>query len=281
MDALSLDQTAEIVEMSEANMYRTIFDAAPPDFAAKHGISWREVGGATALTLKALPTAALLNRVIGLGIREPATEAMIAELIEQHTRDKTVLCISVGPSAKPAQLPDWLKARGFVHTSNLAKMIRGTEPAPQVETDLRIEPVDETTTAQFGTVVQVAFGMPAWTAEWFAYWTEHPDVYGFLAYDGDEPVGGGALVVSGEWGSLGAGGTLPDYRRRGSQSAIFARRIQKGIEMGCRWLTTETGESTPERPNPSYNNMVRTGFKLAYLQSWYVYTPETMKEASG
>jgi hypothetical protein len=28
---------------------------------------------------------------------------------------------------------------------------------------------------------------------------------------------------------------------------------------GCRWLATETGSETPERPNPSLHNMRRKG----------------------
>jgi len=55
----SVEQMADIVEMSEANMYRTIWDSAPPDYAVQYGVSWQQVGGATALFLKALPTIAL------------------------------------------------------------------------------------------------------------------------------------------------------------------------------------------------------------------------------
>jgi hypothetical protein len=98
-----------------------------------------------------------------------------------------------------------------------------------------------------------------------------PDIYSYVAYAGDEPAGAGALAVTGELGSLFNGATVPKFRRRGAQGAIMARRIEDGIKLGLRWLTTETGESTPEMPNPSYNNMLRTGFKLAYLRPFYEY----------
>jgi hypothetical protein len=35
------------------------------------------------------------------------------------------------------------------------------------------------------------------------------------------------------------------------------------------WFASETYEDTPEHPNPSYRNMLRNGFKLAYLQKYY------------
>ena len=33
---------------------------------------------------------------------------------------------------------------------------------------------------------------------------------------------------------------------------------------GCRWFVTETGEDLPDRPNPSFRNMMRAGFHVAY-----------------
>ena len=40
--------------------------------------------------------------------------------------------------------------------------------------------------------------------------------------------------------------------------------------MGCEWFVTETGEDTVANPNPSYHNMLRTGFKPAYLRPNYL-----------
>jgi hypothetical protein len=33
---------------------------------------------------------------------------------------------------------------------------------------------------------------------------------------------------------------------------------------------TETGEDLPEKPNPSFRNMMRAGFKLAYQRRNYM-----------
>ena len=51
---------------------------------------------------------------------------------------------------------------------------------------------------------------------------------------------------------------------------MFARRISDGLKVGCKWFVSETGEDTPESPNPSYHNMLRAGFTLAYLRPNYV-----------
>lgn len=50
----------------------------------------------------------------------------------------------------------------------------------------------------------------------------------------------------------------------------MARRLRDGIEMHCKWFVTETGEETTDQPNPSYHNMLRTGFKPAFLRANYV-----------
>ena len=81
---------------------------------------------------------------------------------------------------------------------------------------------------------------------------------------------GGALFVKGDVGWLGIASTLPAYRPRGAQGALMARRIRDGADLGCRWLVTETGEDTPHHPNPSYHNMLRTGFSLAYRRPNYI-----------
>lgn len=73
----------------------------------------------------------------------------------------------------------------------------------------------------------------------------------------------------GDVGWLGFGATLESHRGQGSQSAIFARRIRAAADLGVKLLITETGEELPDRPNPSYRNMLRAGFRLAYpRQNW-------------
>jgi len=45
------------------------------------------------------------------------------------------------------------------------------------------------------------------------------------------------------------------------------------MALGCKWFVTETGEETADEPNPSYHNMLRSGFELAYLRPNYVHQP--------
>ena len=271
--ALTLEEKAAIVELNEASAFRLLWDGISPGLAEEIGGYWQEVGGATAIFLEKFPIP-FFNRVVGLGIHEPATEAMVDELMALYNRIGSPFSVALSPAARPAELSDWLLARGFEHTSNWAKMIRGTEPPPEVETALRLEKADEAWAEHFADIALVAFEMPEWMKPVFEQIIALPGAISYLAFAEDEPAAIGSLIVSGEWGSLVNGATLPDYRRRGGQGAIMAERIREGIALGCRWLTTETGEDTPESPNPSYRNMLRSGFELAYLRPNYTYQPD-------
>ncbi len=37
--------------------------------------------------------------------------------------------------------------------------------------------------------------------------------------------------------------------------------------MGLEWLVTETDEELPDRPNPSYHNIVRAGMPVRYVRA--------------
>lgn len=54
----------------------------------------------------------------------------------------------------------------------------------------------------------------------------------------------------------------------------MARRINDAIAAGCKLIGTETGDDTPDDPNPSYHNMLRTGFTLAYRRPNFLWQPD-------
>ena len=94
--------------------------------------------------------------------------------------------------------------------------------------------------------------------------------YHYIAWEDAIAVACGAMYVHENVGWLGVAGTLPSHRKRGAQSALMARRIQDGLSLGCKWFVTETGEDTADRPNPSFHNMMRNGFALAYQRPNYM-----------
>ena len=90
-----------------------------------------------------------------------------------------------------------------------------------------------------------------------------------MSFAGDTPAGTGALFVQGQhaWSDFGA--TAPEFRRRGSQGAVLARRIDHAVGLGCNRIFTCTGEDVAGDPQHSYRNILRLGFEPTYVRENY------------
>ena len=91
-----------------------------------------------------------------------------------------------------------------------------------------------------------------------------------MSFTGERPAGTGALYVRDGIGYLDWASTHPDFRRRGSQTAILSARLDHAFDAGCKTIVTMTGEAVPEDPQHSYSNILRAGFSEAYLRENWV-----------
>ena len=263
---LTRSQLADLVEFGEAEAYADFFAAAPPDW----NIDVRRIGGAVCLFAPDLPVM-LFNRAIGLGLREPATENVLDDILAEY-RQAGVRGngVQLSPIAQPLDLTRWLAARQLTLRDNWAKVYRAADGSIEARTDLRVEAIDRSRAADVAQIVCTAFGMPSALSVWIENSVGRSGWQYYAALDGDRVVATGALFVRGEVGWLGLGSTYPEYRRRGAQGALMARRIRDAAALGCRWVITETGEDLPQQPNSSFHNMLRTGFQLAYQRPNYL-----------
>jgi GNAT superfamily N-acetyltransferase len=263
MDAI---QVAELVEFGEAEAYADMFAAAPVEW----NLRVERLDSALVLVAPFIDTL-LFNRVLGLGVNEPASEIHLMEAVALYRQvDVRRFGIQLSPIAQPPSLPDWLFARGLQRADNWAKVYRAAAEPIERHTELRVEAIGRKSAADFARVACIAFEMPSTLQPLLENLVDRAGWHVYLAFDGDQPVACGALFVRGEVGWLGVAGTLPAYRRRGGQGSIMARRIRDAARLGCRWVVTETGEDLPGRPNPSFHNMLRTGFTLAYQRPNYL-----------
>jgi GNAT superfamily N-acetyltransferase len=137
-------------------------------------------------------------------------------------------------------------------------------------TDLRAELVGPEAGDDFALVVREAYDLPPEVEDGLAKTPAAAGFNCFVAYAGTEPAAAGALVVRGETGWFGFGATRPSFRRRGGHTALFAARIRHARELGLKQLVTETRERVPGRPSNSYRNIVRAGFRPAYVRPNFV-----------
>lgn len=254
---------AALADEAEALAFADLYAAVPASLRARLGVRVELVAGATALLVPGVPSP-MFNRVLGLGLRQPADVADVHALIDIYrTARSPHWWLHWNPYAAPAGMLSRFAEIGFTQPArrSWAKVLRDSAPAPRIVTDLSIAPAAHAQAARAVEVIVQAFEMPAFMGEWLLGLHGRPQWRLYAATDGADVVGGAFLFTSGEVGWLGMGSVQASHRRRGGQGALMARRIADAIEVGARYLVTETGEPVADEPNPSLANMKRCGFR--------------------
>lgn len=234
--------------------------AAMRDAVRAGGGRAEHVGGAVCLAHPQVPITEM-NRALPLGesIDLDAITRWYAEL-------GTPYVVQVTPER--GDLAAELEHRGFTPGYAWMKFERGREPAAAHDTSLTIAETGDQ--AAFGLTVAEGFGIPAATAAIPSAVVGLPGWTCFVAWDGDEPAAAAAVFVDGAAAWLGIAATRPAFRGRGAQNALIAARIEAGRADGVTTFVTETGERLPDRPAGSYRNVLRGGFREAYLRANWI-----------
>lgn len=257
------------LEKAEQEAWSDVYAAAPGGLRQRFGLRAESIGAAFLLLLERVDHSDF-NRVLGLGVHEPVTESAVDRMLEVY-RSAGIhhFLVHLTPNAQPPEVREWLSARGLVRKRAWAKVWRPAGTAPQITTDLRIFETNASHAMRAAQAVCAGFTMPETLAPWMAALVGRPHWRHFSAWDGDAAVAGGSLFLDGKTAWLGIASTRTSHRNRGAQGALMARRIQAAIAAGCDLIVTEGAEELPEKPNPSYHNMVRAGFRPAYLrENW-------------
>jgi GNAT superfamily N-acetyltransferase len=237
------------------NELERIEGAAMRDAVIAGGGRAEHVGGALCLAHPHVPIIEM-NRALPLGasidLDAVAEWYGSAAYVVQVTPERPELAVE-------------LERRGFTPGYAWMKFERGPEPAAAHETELTIAESDDQ--AAFGFVIAEGFGMPPAAAGVPAAVVGRPGWTCFVAWDADEPAGAAALFVDGGAAWIGIGATRPAFRGRGAQNALIAARIAAAHAQGATVVTTETGERAADRPSGSYRNILRGGFREAYLRA--------------
>ena len=216
------------------------------------------LGGVTVLRADDAPDSPMLNRIVGLGAEEPATQPALDAALKRIGDDVTCY-VAVAPGSQPDMLPTWLRDRGLEPGWGWMTFRRGVDVPPDGRTSLRLVRVGAAEAPAFGRVTAASYGLPAAAATWAASaYKVGWDCW--LALDGDEPAAAAGVYMAEGVGYLGFAATLPEHRGKGAQSALLAERIRHARAAGCDVVVTETGERRDDRPSNSYRNILRAGF---------------------
>jgi GNAT superfamily N-acetyltransferase len=258
----ALDLVRE-VERVERDAWADLYEAAPDHVRAALGVQSRRIGETLLLVCGGIDSLQF-NRLNGLGVFTPARGEEIDEAVAAFDAAGVgdwVIHFAEGADAVELACA----ARGLVpHPMSWAKFAREASPAMEVATVLQVREVGANEADRFGETVAEGFGLPQVMGDWLSALPGRDKWKCFVAFDGEAPVGAGALFIDGANAWLGMGATLADHRGRGAQPALLAARIEAARQAGCQILTTETGIPSGDEAGPSYKNIHRAGFLIAY-----------------
>jgi len=262
---------AEWLEMGEAFAQADSASAVAEQPGNPLGGAVQEIDGAIAVGLTLIDFW-FFNRVVGMGVRQPVTPATLAAVEDFYAGlGLRQGAIHVANGAQPADFPRLLAEGGWTQGGRWVKMWHDLASIDPVADGVRIERIGPEAREAYGDIVMTTFEMPDPVRPIATATVGRPGWSHYLGYEGDAAVAVAALYVRDGVGWLGFGGTLPEHRGKGWQTAMFLQRLADARSAGCRFAVTETGEETEKDPvNHSYRNMVRTGFKLGYARrNWY------------
>jgi GNAT superfamily N-acetyltransferase len=259
------------LEKVEAMAWGDMYKAATPEISKKFGIDIFEAGSAVGGMASKFDVLAL-NRVIGLGIEKDITDKTIENIISKYKKHNVPrFFIQLCSEITNPQLPGRLESNGFHHHNNWVKLYRDISPVTGIKSDLKAKEIGPDDGLTFGKIIVESFDWPKEMAAWIACVIGRPCWKFYMAYDNDMPVATAGMYIHDSTVWIDFAATLESVRGRGAQGLLLKRRIDDAREVGCDTVVVETAEETPEKSAPSYRNMIRYGFKLAYIRPNYIF----------
>ncbi len=207
-----------------------------------------------------------VTQAVGLGLNGPVSREEFDRLEEFYFSRNEAVRVETCPMAD-ATLLEHYKERGY-HVSEFTNvMVRG------IAEDERWKAVEGVEVRQVGPgeidlwTLTVAQGF----AEHFPVTAEILEVMKlfamgknsecYLARVDGRVAGGATLALREKVAGLFGASTLPDFRRRGVQTALLRARLRRAAEAGC-----SMGVSMAQPGSVSQRNIVRQGFRVLYTR---------------
>lgn len=259
------------LERTELAVWSAMYRAAPPAAVTGCGLGIRDFPPAVAMWMSKVDLLAC-NRVVGLDLDGPPDRKTIEAIVDSFEQAMIPrFCLQLAPLVTVGPTITAVTDVGFAPAHNWVRLVRDvTSPGPS-STKLRIEEIGLDLAATFGQILAGGFGWNADLVLPVMAMVGVPKWKFYLAYLNDHPIGTAILVTDDKIGWLGFATTMPEARGHGTQSALIARRILDARTAGCEVLTAETAEQEPKEEEPSYRNILRSGFEVGYIRPNYLY----------
>lgn len=252
------------IERVERRAWEDLLRVFPPALAEAIGLETTEIHHALFLMASRVPQFQF-NWLHGAGLNGDEGESIPTALNRFRAAGQRKYFIQIPPGPHAVVCVDRCRDAGLVeHPLAWAKFCRSTVRPPSGDTPLTIREVGSEERDVFASTAIAGFGMPAPMSAWLAQIVGRPQWHAYVSFSDGIPAGAATLYVDGDYAWVGIGSTIPAMRKRGGQSAMLARRIADAARLGAKYVVTETGVPQPGQPAPSYTNIRKAGFDVAY-----------------
>ncbi len=230
-----------------------------------------DVETVSGITVSIFPGQDGANRVYGLGLERPAQPEMIDAIIDAYRNHGVPeFSLHICPTARPPTLRRMLEDRSFSLESREAVLFRLMPEPDGVDPFFQIRAAEPEDAPRVAAVLKSARAAEvAWT-DVVTRTPGYPGWHVYMAFHDHEPYAVFPMFIQDEAAWLGPVSTLPEFRGRGTESAMLAHGLAQARNLGCLWATTHFDVGLRARPR----NFARNGFELLYLRSRYVWRAE-------
>jgi GNAT superfamily N-acetyltransferase len=207
-----------------------------------------------------------ITQAVGLGLNGPVSLEEFDKLEEFYFKRKEAVRVETCPLADPTLL-EYYKERNY-HVSEfsnvmvrLVRKMRGAkltsglqlQKAGPEELDLWTLTVAQGFAENYPVTQEILNVMKMFSMG------KNAECY--LARINGRVAGGATLAVRGRIAGLFGASTLPEFRKRGVQTALLQVRLKRALEVGC-----ELAVSLAQPGSASQRNMTRQGFQSLYTR---------------
>jgi hypothetical protein len=254
------------LERIECEAWKDLIRMAPPSFVEAVGLQTAEINHALFFMASRIPQFQF-NCLEGTGLNGDDGRSIPEAVRRFRAAGQPKFFVQIPPGPNAFECVRRARELGLIeHPLAWAKFHRLTANPPVVRTSLEIREVGPAEREVFGSTAVAGFGMPPPMLAWLAQLPGRPRWHTYVSYAGSDTAGAGALYVDGDFAWVGVGATRPEMRKKGGQSALLARRIADAARLGAKHVTTETGVPQAGEPAPSYANILKAGFSVAYVR---------------
>lgn len=264
MGAIFLGVNSIVTNIEKVEIELTLFNSKRALSNQEKALETFQIGESLLFKDKVSPQSIYYNRVKGFG---PADLDKLDYIFEFYQHDQINPSFDMTPNRLNFDVAKALSNKGFFAAEQLAFLHTTTFVQGVPNNTFHFVQVTKDNAEQFIKLIGKSNGM-----HYDEFLIKNKDFYFFdpnfknwIAFIGGQPAGMGSLYISGNQGYLANDFTFPEFRGNGLQTALIYHRLQAAKELGLEQIYTDV-----EFGSVSHNNMAKVGFKLAFVNSFWI-----------